>query len=54
MEFADFIRYFSDIQICYYIDSYLYTSYRAVSEYRRAKYFMIKITAKGSYFITIS
>lgn len=54
MPFDEFIRYFSDFQICYYIDSYKYSSTRQETENNMHCYFTFSVKAEGEYYFTLN
>lgn len=54
MAFEDFMKYFSDIQVCYVYDNYKYSAKRVTAKSRNATYFKIKIDTPGKYYLTVN
>lgn len=54
MPFDDFVSYFSDFQICYYMDKYKYSAARYETEKDMHCYFIFNIKEEGEYFFTIN
>jgi hypothetical protein len=54
MDFEDFKKYFSDIQLCLYKDSHQYTSFRTKCRNNKAEYITMTVYQPGQYYITIN
>ena len=53
MDFVDFKKYFSDIQICYIEENYQYASYRTSCSIKNAAYFAFTVPVKGKYYVSV-
>lgn len=53
MDFVDFKKYFSDIQICYIEENYQYASYRTSCPIKNAAYFAFTVPVKGKYYVSV-
>lgn len=54
MEFHEFIKYFSDYQICYYEDKYKYSALKVKSDEDDIVILKFTITKPGKYQIAIN
>jgi calpain-15 len=54
MAFNDFVKYFSDVQICKIHDDYHYTSLRCTANYKHASFLKMIVRTEGKYYITIN
>lgn len=54
MEFKDFIKYFTDFQVCMYKDNYVYSSIKYAEKdlKKKSAYFKMKVSKSGHYYIT--
>lgn len=54
MPFDEFISYFSDFQVCYYMDNFQYSSSRYETEKNQHCYFTFFILEEGEYYFTLN
>jgi len=52
MQWEDFVKYFTDVQICEFYDTYVYNSHQMESGAKNAKYFKLTVKEAGRYYIT--
>lgn len=54
MSFEDFVKYFSDIQICKCHDDFIYKSLKTSQDHKHATYFKLTVKTPGHYYVTIN
>mmetsp|Transcript_32004 Transcript_32004/g.28993 ORF Transcript_32004/g.28993 Transcript_32004/m.28993 type:complete len:246 (+) Transcript_32004:1190-1927(+) len=54
MKFEDFLKYFSDIQICKCHDDYKYNVVKSKTDETHAVYFKVRINKTGHYYLTVN
>jgi calpain-15 len=52
--YEDFLKYFSDVQICHIHDDYIYRSLKTTCGPKHAVYFKLKIKKAGHYYLTVN
>ena len=54
MTYNDFVKYYSDIQICYYHDGFKYSAVKLQSEKNGTVFLRFKIEIKGKYYLSLN
>jgi len=54
MTYEDFLKYYSDVQVCKIHDDYKYTSLRVNTDHTHAKFFKMTVPKDGKYFTTVN
>jgi len=54
MPYEEFLKYYSDVQICKVHDDYSYTSTRVKTDSQHAKFFKMTIPKTGKYYLTVN
>ena len=54
MTYNDFVKYFSDLQICYYHDGFKYSAVKLQSEKNASVFLNFKIELKGKYYFSLN
>jgi hypothetical protein len=54
MPYEDFLKYYSDVQICKVHDDYRYTSLRVNTNHKNAKFFKMSVVKEGKYYISVN
>mmetsp|Transcript_25851 Transcript_25851/g.22773 ORF Transcript_25851/g.22773 Transcript_25851/m.22773 type:complete len:121 (+) Transcript_25851:1473-1835(+) len=54
MSYEDFVKYFSDIQVCRVHDDYHYAWKKSNTDNKHAAYFKFNITNPGHYYLTVN
>ncbi|EGR32646.1 hypothetical protein IMG5_075640 [Ichthyophthirius multifiliis] len=54
IQFEDFCKYFSDLQICYVHDDFQYSSISASTSKKDGKFFKFTVTQQGKYYILVN
>jgi len=54
MPYNEFLKYYSDVQICKIHDDYRYTSLRVNSNCSEEKWFKVTVPSSGKYFISVN
>jgi calpain-15 len=54
MTYDDFLKYYSDVQICKIHDDYHYTSLKVNTTHKNAKLFKINVPRDGKYYISVN
>jgi len=54
MPFKDFLKYYSDVQICKIHDDYHYTSIKVNTNHKNGNFFKVRVQKDGKYFLTVN
>ena len=54
MDFNDFKRHFSDVQVCFYEDKYEYAVVKTECGYNDPVFFKMTAHTSGDYYITVN
>jgi len=54
MPYEEFLKYYSDVQICKIHDDYKYTSLRVNTDHTHAKFFKMTVAKDGKYYLTVN
>ena len=54
MDFMNFLKYFSDFQVCYYHDGFKYSAIKLKSKSNKQIYLKVNITKPGTYYFSLN